>query len=56
MFAPDDFKKEVLGKGLAEVRSLVSGLDGLSDARVSFWPIWLRAAPTDPDRVKIVVN
>lgn len=55
-FSADDLKKEVLGKGLVEVRSLVSGIVGLADARVSFWPIWLSTAPSDPERVKIVVN
>ncbi len=55
-FAADDFKKEILGKGLVEVRSLVSGIAGLAEVRISFLPTWLSTVPSNPDRVKIVVN
>jgi hypothetical protein len=55
-FSADDFKKKILGKSAAEAGSLVKGIVGLSDARVSFWPIWFSTVPSNPDRVKIVVN
>lgn len=55
-FSPDEFRESLLGKSLDEARSLVAGLEGLSSAKVSLWPIWLGSIPSDSGKVKIVVE
>ena len=51
-FAPDDFKTKLVGKTVEEARFSISQLPGLSDAKISIWPAWLRHIPTDADRIK----
>ena len=55
-FSPSDFTTKVLGQSVDSARSTIAGLQGLSDARVSLWPIWLSKIPNDAKRVKIVTN
>jgi len=55
-FSADDFRKKILGKSVGEARSLVSGLPGLTSAKVSLWPVWLGNIPQDQQKVTISVN
>jgi hypothetical protein len=55
-FSADDFKSKILGQKLSDARSMVAALFGLSDAKISVWPIWLNSIPSDPKRVSVVVN
>lgn len=55
-FSTDDFEKKISGQKVADVRSLVAGLTGLLNAKVSLWPIWLGSVPADSKKVEINVN
>ncbi len=55
-FSTDDFKAKILGQKVDAVRKMIAPLQGLSDARVSLWPVWLSTLPKDPKRVTLVVN
>ncbi len=53
---PDLKLNEKAGKKIEEARSLVSSLVGLSDAKISLWPLWLKNLPADAAKINIVVN
>jgi len=55
-FSADDFKSKILSQKVEDVRLLIAGLQGLSDARVSVWPIWLRRLPSRPNHIQVLVN
>jgi len=55
-FSANDFKAQVLGKGISEVRRLLTALPGISDANLSLWPRWLSSVPGDPKRVTVTVR
>lgn len=55
-FSVDDFKSKILGQKVNDARSTVAAISGLSDARISVWPIWLGSIPADPNRVSVMTN
>lgn len=55
-FPTSDFRGKILSRSIGDVRSLVSGIGGLSSAKVSVWPFWLREAPADPKKVDIFAD
>ncbi|OGZ53329.1 MAG: hypothetical protein A3B25_03785 [Candidatus Ryanbacteria bacterium RIFCSPLOWO2_01_FULL_48_26] len=55
-FSSDGFREELAGRTIEEARFRVSKLPGLSDAKISVWPIWLRHVPSDVKRIKISVD
>lgn len=55
-FSPEDFKSEILGQKTEKARTLISGLPGLSDAKISLWPVWLTSIPSAASRVTILTN
>jgi hypothetical protein len=54
-FSVDDFRSKVTGRSVEEARSAVLGLSGLSGAKISLWPLWLRSIPKDSSRVTVIV-
>ena len=55
-FLPDEFESGVLGKKVDEARSLIAALPRFAGGKVAVWPIWLRSVPSDPSKVKVVVE
>ncbi|MEK7212283.1 MAG: hypothetical protein AAB686_01230 [Patescibacteria group bacterium] len=55
-FDADGFKSSVLGQNVNQVRNSIRGLEGLSEAKVSLWPFWLKTLPQDPERVTLQVE
>jgi len=55
-FSPDDFKSEIAGKSVEEVRSVIAGLGSLGDAKISLWPVWLNYLPKNTDKIIVTVN
>lgn len=55
-FSIDDFKDQIVGHKIEDVRSLVLSLPGLDNARVSVWPVWLKKIPQDPAKITINID
>ena len=45
-----------LGKKKDEIERYVLGLDHVSGVEVQFSPVWMRSAPSVPDKIKVVVK
>lgn len=58
--APDidinDTKSAFAGKGENEIRDFIVNNDAIESAQVSFWPFWVKKAPKNVDRIKIIIN
>ena len=55
-FSIDDLYNELMGKDEIEVRKILSSKDGLQEAEVGFWPLWVRKIPKDIERVNIKIE
>jgi hypothetical protein len=55
-FSADDFRRIILGKSIANARSMIAALPGLADGTISAWPSWLANIPSNPNKVQIVAN
>ncbi|MBI5220236.1 MAG: hypothetical protein HY978_00160 [Candidatus Liptonbacteria bacterium] len=54
--AIEDLPSRFAGKSVAEARSLLTAMPGLSGGKVSVWPVWQDRLPDQADRLKIVVE
>lgn len=52
----DMLKENILGKSEADLKLAVFSLPGLKSATISLWPFYVNTVPTDPDKVKIIVE
>lgn len=52
----EELKKNILGKSESELKLTVFALPGLKSATISLWPFYVKTVPTDPEKVKIVVE
>ena len=52
----DLLRRQVLGKSGADIKALVFSLPGLDNAQVSFWPIYVKKAPSRIEKIKIVIE
>jgi len=55
-FSTEEFEKTISGKSVVDAQLLISSLPRFTGGKVAIWPIWLGSVPTDPNKVKIVVN
>lgn len=55
-FSSDEFKAQILGKDVDDVRSLILNLPALENAKISLWPFWLGRIPARLDRVEASVH
>ncbi len=55
-FQPDEMRSKIAGQKLDQVRSMIAQLAGLSDAKVSLWPLWLGNLPGNQSRIEVVSN
>jgi hypothetical protein len=60
VFEPDfdieELKKQFAGQNEEELRKTVFFLSGLERANISLWPFWVSRVPSDPDKVKIILD
>ncbi len=55
-FDPEAFRSEIAGQKRDGARSTIMSLPGLTEARLTLWPAWLRSLPQNPDRIVITVK
>ena len=46
----------ILGKPEIDLKSTIFSLPGLDSAHISLWPFWVKTVPTDPEKIKIVID
>ncbi len=52
----DDLAKEVAGKKEQEIKEIFDKHSEISQAKVVFWPFWVKSVPTNLDKIKITVE
>jgi len=52
----DILKERISGKPESDVKSLLFALPGLESAKISFWPFWVKSAPTNKQKITISVE
>ena len=55
-FSPEDFRQLTAGKNEQELKTLIFSLPGLEKAQISFWPIYVKKAPKNINKIKITIN
>ena len=48
-------KEMLTGKGEADIQQILSANDAIESAEATFWPFWISLAPSNKDRITIVV-
>jgi len=54
--SPELFRREAAGKNEQTLKALVFSLPGLEKAQISFWPIYVKKAPKDINKIKIIIQ
>jgi len=49
-------KRALLGKAESDVRREILSVPGIKEARVRFWPFWVRRMPSTSSRIQLVVK
>ena len=49
-------KKDLAGLTELEVRGYLSSQEEIGEAKVSFWPFWVKRIPTQEKKIKIIIN
>ncbi|MBI5913088.1 hypothetical protein HY839_01455 [Candidatus Azambacteria bacterium] len=49
-------KEMLAGKGEADIQQILSANDAIESAEATFWPFWISLAPSNPDRITIVIT
>jgi len=52
----DLFRQQAAGKDEVALKTLVFSLPGLEKAQISFWPIYIKKAPSNIDKIKINIQ
>ena len=52
----DLFRRQIPGKSEIELKTLFFALPGLEKAQIRFWPIYVKKAPKDINKVKITIE
>jgi hypothetical protein len=55
-FKSQEFESRILGKKEAEIKSLILTFPAIEKAEIKLWPFWVKTAPGDAKRVKVVVD
>lgn len=50
----EDLKSKAVGKSENDLKTLILGLPGVEGAKISFWPFWVKSAPSDNQKIKIL--
>lgn len=51
----DEIKKQVAGKQAGDIKSLIGSQPGVTDVQVDFSPFWVNKAPTNTDKITVVI-
>ena len=51
-----DLKKKILGKDEAEIRKTFSQMPAISNAKIGFWPFWVKKMPSQVDKIKATID
>ena len=49
-------QEAVAGQSETEIRSWLSDYEAVDHARAFFWPFWVKTAPENPERIKVIVG
>jgi hypothetical protein len=52
----ENLKQNLVGKNETEIRRVLSKMQEIQDAKVSFWPFWVRSMPLRADKIKILLT
>ena len=52
---PEELKQQAAGKKAGDIKELIGGLPGVTDVQVKFSPFWVSTAPTNTDKITIVI-
>lgn len=55
-FDPEEFRRRIAGLTIADARTAIASLPGLTEGKVAALPFWLRRLPTNPGRITISSN
>ena len=53
---PTVIKKEVAGKKVGDVQSLISEIPGVTSVKVHLSPFWVSSVPSNPDKVTVTIG
>ncbi len=49
----ENLKQNLVGKNETEIRRVLSQMQEVQDAKVTFWPFWVRSMPLRVDKIKV---
>jgi len=49
----ESLRQDLAGKGEVDIRRVLSKMPEIQDAKVTFWPFWVRGMPSGVDKIKI---
>jgi hypothetical protein len=52
----EDLKKKLAGEGEADIKKTLGQTPGIQNAKVSFWPFWVKSIPDQTSRIEISVD
>jgi hypothetical protein len=55
-FDENAFKASIAGKSIGDARTAIAAIPGLTDGKISAWPVWLWSIPSNPNKVQITAN
>lgn len=55
-FNESEFKKQISGKTLDEVYQILREKKGLTQAKVTLWPFWIKKIPNNLEKIKILIQ
>lgn len=51
-----DLKEKILGKNEADIRKILGQMQGIANAKISFWPFWVKSMPGQADKIKATID
>jgi len=55
-FDEEKIKNDLAGKNEADVRTYLSSIPEIENARVIFWPFWVKKIPSNKNKIKVISN
>ena len=55
-FDEEKIKNDLAGKNEADVRIYLSSIPEIENARVIFWPFWVKKIPSNKNKIKVISN
>lgn len=51
-----DLKKKLIGKDEIEIRKVLSQLNEVQSAKITFWPFWVKVMPKQVNKIEIIIE